>query len=137
MVSLILLFVLVFNPHRLATALEFPSQISLRVGVLHAPPFAILEEGHFGVTYDGYQLELLRQLVEFAAQDGVELSFDMSPSPPNYGAALDLVANDCNATTADPNPAQACNQFDVIIGDYYVNPDRAIRVDFSHGFVPP
>ena len=58
----------------MVSALDLPSPITFRAGVLHAPPFAILEEGHFGVKYDGYQLELLKRLVEFAAQDGVELA---------------------------------------------------------------
>lgn len=41
-----------------------------------------------------------------------------------------MVASDCN-TTANPNPREECDRFDLIVGDYYCNADRSLRVDFS------
>ena len=113
-----------------AMALEFPSSITLRAGVLHAPPFAMIQAEEYGDVYDGFQIQMLQSMKTFARRDNVELDFVFSPSPPQYGDALDLVANDCN-TTVNPNSQTDCNQYDVIIGDYYVNPDRSIRVDFT------
>ena len=109
---------------RQVTALE---PITLRGGVLHAPPFAIANDDG---TYSGFQGDLLRRLSSFALGDGYNLTFDLSPSPPQYGPALDLVASDCN-TTSNPNPREECEMFDLIVGDYYCNADRSLRVDFS------
>ena len=62
--------------------------------------------------------------------DNVTLNIEMSLAPNNYDHSFDLVANDCN-TTENPQPLEDCNEFDIIIADYYVNPNRAVRVDFS------
>ena len=111
---------------------EYPARITLRAGVLHSPPFARIEED--GITHDltftGYQPDLLARLQKLAAKDGVVLQLELSPSPPQYGAALDLIANDCN-TTVNPHAEEDCDQFDIIIGDYYVNAERSMRIDFS------
>ena len=104
-----------------------PTNITLRGGVLLAPPFAIYNE--ITNTYTGFQGDLLKSLEIFAFQDGYNLQFNLSKSPSQYGDALDLVANDCN-TTNNPNLVEDCNKFDLIIGDYYCNADRSTRVDF-------
>ena len=87
-----------------------PESIHLKAGVLHAPPFASVEEKADGsFVYSGFEPDLLERLKIFAKQDNVTLTFDLRPSPPQYGAALDLVANDCN-TTYNENDAQDCQQ---------------------------
>ncbi|EJK49773.1 hypothetical protein THAOC_31318 [Thalassiosira oceanica] len=101
--------------------------ITLRGGVLNAPPFAI-DNGDG--TYSGFQGDLLRRLSQFALEDDYNLTFVLSPSPTQYNEALNLVASDCN-TTANPNPREECDRFDLIVGDYYCNADRSLRVDFS------
>lgn len=120
------------------SAADFPNQITLRAGVLHAPPFAIAQEANTGAdddvasqtTFTGFTPDLLKRLQIFAANDGVSLDFQLSSSPPQYGGALDLVANDCN-TTANPNKKEDCERFDLILGDYYVNAERSMRIDFT------
>ena len=94
-----------------AWALEYPTHISLRAGVLHAPPFAYVETaGDGSISFSGFETDMLERLKTFAAQDNVTLEFDLSPSPPNYGDALDLVANDCPEGKND-NTIE-CNQFE-------------------------
>ena len=109
---------------------RFPLEINLRAGVLHSPPFATVETQRDGtVVYGGFQPDLLKRLSVFAAADNVTLSFNLSTAPPQYGPAFDLVANDC-ATTVE-NPEGNCNQLDMVVGNYYATPDRALRADLS------
>ena len=108
------------------------TNITLRGGVLLAPPFAIYNPTTN--TYTGFQGDLLKSLETFAYQDGYNLTFELSLSPSQYGDALDLVANDCN-TTNNPKLIEDCNKFDLIVCDYYCNADRSTRVDFSPTFL--
>lgn len=108
----------------------FPLEINLRAGVLHAPPFATVETQQDGtVVYGGFQPDLLERLSIFAAADNVTLSFNLSTAPSQYGPAFDLVANDCATTVEDPE--DNCNQLDIIVGNYYATPGRALRADLS------
>jgi len=102
--------------------------ITIRAGILLAPPFAMY--GEDSGIYTGFQGDLLGRLQTFAKADGFNLNFELELSPPQYGAALDLVANDCNSTV-NPNPIEECQRFELIIGDYYVNGPRSMRIDFS------
>ena len=120
-----------------------PSVITIRAGVLHAPPFAVITEEtdeennqtNKALAYGGLQPDLLQRMQIFAQDlDNVTLKLELSPSPSQYGAALDLVANDCN-TTENPNNLADCRRLDVIVGDYYCNPDRSMRVDFTPSFL--
>ena len=74
------------------------------------------------------------RLQTFALEDGYDLALDLEPSPPRYDDALDLVASDCN-TTANPHPLEECDRYDLIVGDYYCNPERSARVDLSPAFL--
>ena len=110
--------------------------ITIRGGVLLAPPFAVIDESHTpsfqgDTRYTGFQGDLLRYLSDFAKEDGYNLNFNLSLSPyQNYGKDLDVIANDCN-TTYNPLPLEECDAYDVIVGDYYVNAERSMRIDFS------
>ena len=107
------------------------TEIRIRAGVLHAPPMAIVEELENGDTaYEGFQLDLLRRLQMFAAEDGVDFQVELERSPSQYGEAFDLMANDCN-TTENPNPLESCERFDILLGDYYSNAQRYMRADLS------
>jgi hypothetical protein len=113
------------------SGIVFPSEISIRAGILHAPPFAtVAENGDGTYAYGGLQVDLLKRLQIFAAQDNVKLNFDMSPSPISYGDAFDLIANDCNTTESFHSTAD-CNRFDLIVADYYANGDRSFRAELS------
>ncbi|CAJ1965339.1 unnamed protein product [Cylindrotheca closterium] len=106
-------------------------QITFKSAVLHAPPFATVEDmGGGQYEYGGVQIDLLNSMKQFALQDNILVNFDLVPSPPQYGAAFNLVANDCN-TTANPNPLEACNALDIIVANFYSTPDRALRSDLS------
>ncbi|KAL7539042.1 hypothetical protein ACHAXR_008995 [Thalassiosira sp. AJA248-18] len=102
--------------------------IALRVGVFLAPPFAMYDSEQ-GI-YNGFLIDFLCHLQVFAQQDGYNLHFDLSPAPPLYNDALDLVANDCN-TTNNTAPLEECQQFDLIVGDYYATASRSVRVNLS------
>jgi hypothetical protein len=82
-----------------------------------------------GEKYTGYGPDLLVRLSELALEDDVLLTFDMSraiETPAQYATALDLIANDCV-----PTNETSCDTYDIIIGDYYVNNDRAMRIQFA------
>lgn len=105
--------------------------MTLRGGVLLAPPFAISDDVEdLEGSLTGFQGDLIDRLRAFASDDGYDLTFDLSLSPQQYGPALDLVAIDCNSTS-NPHPLEECTKFDLIVGDYYCNADRSVRVDFS------
>lgn len=115
-----------------------PSHIKLRAGILHAPPFAVVGERYDGAPYyTGFQLDLLERLSIFALKDdNVTLEFDLTTAPSQYGDALDLVAKDCQNSKLNNNTLDHCQQFDLIVGDYYGNPQRSLRVDFSPSWLP-
>jgi len=108
----------------------FPSNITLRAAVLtHAEPFAMLDPTTG--QYSGLQIDLLHALVEFAAADNVTLTFALEEAPINgYVLMFDRLSDNCN-TTDNPQPQEECGTFDLLIGDYYTNPDRSMRVDFT------
>mmetsp|Transcript_39979 Transcript_39979/g.45097 ORF Transcript_39979/g.45097 Transcript_39979/m.45097 type:complete len:686 (+) Transcript_39979:188-2245(+) len=121
--------------------------ITLRAGVLLNDPYAYVTGNDslqwieaWGAGYDsnkttnlfsGFQIDLLDYMKELAKQQGYTLNVQLELAPQqNYLAALDLVANDCN-TTSNPILLDNCQKYDLIIGDYYVNEERRMRVDFS------
>jgi ABC-type amino acid transport substrate-binding protein len=122
-----LLFAAVFS---LCHAWNFPSNITLRGGVLHAPPFATVEEGPSGFAFGGFQVDLLQRMTIFAAKDNVTLKIEMSPSPPQFGPAFDTVANDC-IMTKNNYTLEDCNKFDFIVANYYSTPERGLRAHLS------
>lgn len=126
----VLLLLLVLFPA--VAKIVFPEEIIIRAGVLHAIPYAMVQEQADGtISYQGFQIDLLQRLEAFAlTMDKVNLTFDLSPSPNKYSYALDLIANDCN-TTEKPYPLEDCQKFDMIVGDYYVNPERSLRIEFT------
>ena len=110
---------------------DFPARISLRAAVLTAEPFAMLDE-ESGV-YSGFQPDLLESIQAFAAEDGVDFNIILEEAPLYaYVPMLDRLSDNCN-TTENPQPLEECKRYDMLIGDYYTNPDRSLRVDF----IPP
>ena len=109
--------------------LDEDKNITLRTGIILAPPFAMETEEGPG-NYYGYEIDLLSEIQNVAEQDGYHLTFDLELSPQRYTDAFDLVANDCN-TTVNPNPLEECQRFDLIVGDYFRTADRSVRVDLS------
>ena len=109
--------------------LDEDKNITLRTGIILAPPFAMETEEGPG-NYYGYEIDLLSEIQDVAEQDGYHLTFDLELSPQRYTDAFDLVANDCN-TTVNPNPLEECQRFDLIVGDYFRTADRSVRVDLS------
>jgi ABC-type amino acid transport substrate-binding protein len=117
---------------------QYPAEVRLKAGVLHAPPFAIVEEtwqnetgkNVTAISFRGFQIDLLERMKIFAANDGVDLKVELTESPRLYADAFNLLANDCN-TTANQNLLEDCQKFDVIIGNYYSNGERWMRADLS------
>jgi len=73
--------------------------------------------------------------VKFAAQDGVELDITLDEAPMfGYNLMLDRLSDNCNSTE-NPQPVAECTKYDLLIGDYYTNPDRSLRVDFLPPFL--
>ena len=95
--ALLLLFI--FRAVDVDAAAE--KNITLRGGVIIAPPFALYDDAND--IYTGFQGDFLRRLQIFALDDGYNLNFELEHSPYRYGPALDLIANDCN-TTDNPHP---------------------------------
>ena len=132
-------------PVRIIVALpQLPLEISLRAGVLHAPPFATVETQEDGtLKFGGFQYDLLQRLKRFAAADSVELKFNLSEAPRQYESAFNMVANDCQESLAmnDSDSTlieeqlddgdDACDQLDMIIGNFYTTPDRGMRANLS------
>jgi hypothetical protein len=109
---------------------EFPSSITLRAAVLtHAEPFAVFDP-ETGV-YSGLQIELLDAIKTFATQDNISLTIELEEAPLYaYVLMLDRLSDNCN-TTENPQPLEECTRYDMLIGDYYTNPERSMGVDFT------
>ena len=101
-----------------AASANFPSQIKLRGGVLHAPPFAYLEPAtdDDGVepSFQGFQIDLLELLKLYAEKDNVTLDVDLSLAPPQYDIAFHHVAGE-NITHGAVFPSRADNR-EVLFG---------------------
>lgn len=110
----------------------YPSVIQLTAGTFHAPPMMTVEQDEEtgNVTFGGLQADLVDRLKEYAAADGVDLQMELLPSPDQYDRSFDLIANDCN-TTDNPHPLEDCQKYDLIVNDYWSNPQRYMRADFS------
>lgn len=116
--------------------LQFPSSISLRAGVIAAPPFATvtINQQTGELEYGGFQIDLLRQMQIFAQEDNVTLNLEFSPAPPQYGPAFHLVASDCADLAARPEAPHSledCDKFDMIVADYYATAERHLRAALS------
>ncbi|CAB9508936.1 acid type B receptor subunit 2 [Seminavis robusta] len=113
---------------------NFPSNVTLRAAVLtHAEPFAMRNE--LTGEYSGLQPDLLERIKIFAQQDGVELNIVLEEAPLyGYVVMLDRLSDNCN-TTVNPQPLEECTKYDFLMGDYYTNPDRSLRVDFAPPFL--
>ena len=95
---------------------DYPSKVKLRLAVIHQPPFATVTRlDNDTYTYQGFQIDLLSRLQIFAERDGISLELELSAAPQTYAGSFDLIANDCN-TTANPNPLEDCQKYDIIIG---------------------
>eukprot|EP00797_Seminavis_robusta_P006117 Sro1407_g269990.2 (666) ;mRNA; f:3342-5341 len=109
--------------------------VTLRAAVIPTPPFALVDETNNNkqTIIGGYHKELVESLEEYALASNVFLQFVLENSPyPKYGDALRLIGTDCLAQNLSD---AECNRYDLILGDYYVNPGRASRVNFLPPFI--
>ena len=108
----------------------FPPSITLRAAVLtHAEPFAVRDE-ETGV-YSGFQPDLLGRIRTFAREDGVQLDIILEEAPMYaYVLMYQRLSDNCNSTD-NQQPLEECQRYDMLIGDFYTNPDRSLRVDFT------
>ena len=122
------------NSNSTITSTGFPSSLVLKASVLtHAEPFAMRNAETF--VYSGLQPDLLDRIKIFAANDGVTLDIILEEAPMySYVASYQQLSENCN-TTENPQPRELCHQYDLLIGDFYTNPDRAMQVDFTPPFL--
>ncbi|CAB9523565.1 acid type B receptor subunit 2 [Seminavis robusta] len=111
---------------------DFPKQIHLKAGTFHAPPMMSIEEDpqSGNLTFTGFQPDLLKKLREYAAIDGVDLKIELVLAPSRYDLAFNLIANDCNSTD-NPNSLEDCEKLDMLVSDYWSNPQRYMRAEFT------
>mmetsp|Transcript_28462 Transcript_28462/g.69038 ORF Transcript_28462/g.69038 Transcript_28462/m.69038 type:complete len:719 (+) Transcript_28462:29-2185(+) len=108
-----------------------PESITWRCEVLNDLPFARVTEITPGVyNFSGVQPDMLEAIKEFAAEDGIDVTFELDKSPKTYNDAFNLIASDCN-TTDNPNPKEDCEKYDLCIADFYNSPSRSLRADLS------
>ncbi|CAB9504119.1 acid type B receptor subunit 2 [Seminavis robusta] len=131
--SLLLLLLVCWRCSVDATSVNaFPSEVTVRAGMFHVPPYAynfVLQENGTGhlLSADGFCPDMLDRLQIFAAQDNVTLNFELAVAPNTYDGALNLVANDCY----DLHNKTDCDKFDVIAVDYYYSTERAMRIEYT------
>ncbi|CAB9525835.1 acid type B receptor subunit 2 [Seminavis robusta] len=102
-------------------AASYPSNITIRTACLQSDTFA------------GFQGELLDQLVLFAKEDNVTLHFDKTQIPELHSDSLALIAPECRPGESAfvDDTEYSCDDFDMIVGDYWTSPIRYTRVDFT------
>jgi len=127
-----LLFFTIFLCYALKIIAEVDRNLTIRGGVLHAPPMAMIDDN----KYSGFQIDLLEILKDFALEmDNINVTYHFTAAGSNYGKAIDIIAKDCN-TTENPISLEDCLQFDFIVGDFYTSAERYSRVDFSPAWLP-
>lgn len=102
---------------------SFPEELTLRVGIVTNAPFATNNNG----TYEGFNIDLMAELVALASQDGVNLTFDLTnaPSTPqSYNDAFDLIAFDTGTDV-----------YDIIVSDYFITAERYLRGLYSPAYL--
>ncbi|CAB9516314.1 acid type B receptor subunit 2 [Seminavis robusta] len=129
-----------------AFGVEIPSSIALRASVItNTVPLSYYEANYTTTNDDelfpefrGFQPDLLRQIVQIAKDiDNVTLSFELEESPPfAYDNRFEYLAIDCNSTSNQftdfkTYSAEECNQWDLVIADYYGYPQRSMRATFT------
>ena len=99
----------------------YPEEIKLNAGVIPSPSFG------------NFQIDLVDRLVEIARQDNVTLTVEKTTIQELYNSNLALLSPECNPgnTTEINGVLYQCSDFDIIIGDYFTNPDRYTLVDFT------
>lgn len=99
----------------------YPEEIILKAGLM--PSFA----------FAGFQADLVDRVVELAQHDNVKLSFEMTPIEEFYTTNLALIDPDClpGETTEINGTTYNCDDFDLIVGDFWTTPKRYTIVDFS------
>ena len=115
-------------------ALPKPTKISLTAAVIPTPPFGIVDP--ISGEISGFHYDLIQIFKQYAHEmDNIDLDITLVKSvEEKYGPALDLIANDCN-TTINPNSYDRCDMYDLILGDYYVNQERAMRINFAPAYL--
>lgn len=110
---------------------DYPTNITLRTATIDVIPFVFYEndENGNGTITGGFLVDLLEELKNYAWKDGVNLTFDIDRGPESYNAALDYLADDCLELELDE--PENCDRYDFILADYWPNPARYARVDFS------
>jgi 7 transmembrane sweet-taste receptor of 3 GCPR/Bacterial extracellular solute-binding proteins, family 3 len=122
--------------------------VHLRAAIIPTHPFGevVIEDKDNTTTSDdnmtitGYHMDLVNSLINFALIKNVTLTIDVEPSPfLKYNDAMSLVANDCEHAlvnlTNSTNNTDICSRYDIVLGDFYVNSNRADKVNFLPAYI--
>jgi hypothetical protein len=92
---------------------EFPSEITIKAGFIPADEFG------------GFQMDLLERLKGFALEDAIKLTFEVTEVQKLYTSNLPLIGPECHAgeSVTIENVSYNCSDFDMIVGDYWPNPE--------------
>ncbi|CAB9510907.1 acid type B receptor subunit 2 [Seminavis robusta] len=103
---------------------QYPEEITLETGILISAPFAMLDERG---NIHGLMIDLMESLQQFAKEDSVILTFQQSLVKATYFDALKLV----DTTECEKNTTVCKDKKDLLVADYYGNPERHAQVDFT------
>ncbi|CAB9519450.1 acid type B receptor subunit 2 [Seminavis robusta] len=103
---------------------QYPEEITLETGILISAPFAMLDERG---NIHGLMIDLMGSLQQFAKEDSVILTFQQSLVKATYFDALKLV----DTTECEKNTTVCKDKKDLLVADYYGNPERHAQVDFT------
>ena len=113
LVDLILLLGLSAFPTATASdgSIVIPTEITLSAGYIPSDSFG------------SFQFDLLGRLERFAQDDNVTLTFDVTEIQELYGSNLPLISPECHDTVIINEVNYSCNQFDMLVGDFWTNPE--------------
>lgn len=83
-------------------------------------------------AFAGFQADLVDRVVKIAEEDNVSLKFEMTAIEEFYSPNIALISPECGQgeTTEVNGTTYNCDDFDLIVGDFWTTPDRYTRVDY-------
>lgn len=93
--------------------MDLPTEIVLKAGFIP------------GNTFGGFQMDLLERLEQFAYEDQVNLTFEVTPIQDLYTSNLPLIGPECHEgeSVTINEITYNCSDFDMIVGDFWPNPE--------------
>jgi hypothetical protein len=115
-----------WEPQLLLVAVLLPTRVKANDATLGLPTEITLKAGFIeSDTFGGFQMDLLERLARFAVEDGVDLKFEVTQVQDLYTSNLPLIGPECNEgeSVVINEISYNCSDFDMIVGDFYPNPE--------------